>query len=137
MAKQKIIFDVVAALIERKGKILVCQRSADDLFGSLWEFPGGKVEPGEKKVAALAREITEELGVEIQVGGLINTFEDEIPTMKIKVFLYRCQIKTGQPRCIECQNLKWAGLSQIGRLKLAPIDRKIHTYMSFLRCSSK
>ena len=133
MKKKKIIFDVVGALIEKKGRFLLCQRFDHDLFGSLWEFPGGKVEKGEDKKMALKREIKEELGIHIRVGRLINTFEDEIPTMKITVYLYRCYITRGAPRCLECQNLKWARLKEIGSLKLAPADRKIYTYMSTLK----
>lgn len=148
MKKKKIIFDVVGALIKKKGKILVCQRNDFDLFGSLWEFPGGKVEKDEDKKVALKREIKEELGISIKVGKLINIFEDEIPTMnpalygykerkiikkggmKITVYLYRCYITKGRLRCIECQDLKWATIEEIGALNLAPADRKIHTYLS-------
>ncbi len=130
MRKKKIIFDVVGSLIKKKGKILVCQRNDFDLFGSLWEFPGGKVEKQEDKKAAIKREIKEELGISIKVGKLINTFKDEITTMKITVYLYRCYITCGRPRCIECQNLKWAKLKEISTLALAPADRKIHTYLA-------
>lgn len=129
MGKEKLFFDVVGALIEQNGKILVCQRLDDDRFGSQWEFPGGKVNQGEDKIVALKRELKEELGVEIEVGELISTFEDEIPIMKIHVFLYRCSITSGTPRCLECQDLKWATLEEIGHLDLAPADRKIHTFL--------
>lgn len=127
---KKLIFDVVGALIEDKGKFLVCQRQDNDLFGSLWEFPGGKVEKGEDKKAALKRELKEELGIQVKVGKLINTFEDEIPAMKITVYLYRCNITKGTPRCLECQDLKWITLDKIGSLNLAPADRKIHSYLN-------
>ena len=59
MGKQKIFFEVVGALLEHNGKLLICQRMADDQFGSLWEFPGGKVKPGEEKMDALKRELKE------------------------------------------------------------------------------
>ena len=127
--RKKIIFDVVGALIKRKERILVCQRFDDDLFGSLWEFPGGKVEKQEDKKAAIKREIKEELGINIKVGKLVNIFEDENTMMKITVYLYLCYITRGSPRCIECQNLRWATIDAIGRLTLAPADRKIHTYL--------
>lgn len=128
--RKKIAFDVVGALIEKDGKILMCQRLAGDLFGSLWEFPGGKVEKGEGKIDALKRELKEELDVDIEVGELIDIFEDEIPIMKITVYLYKCRIDRGTPRCIECQDLKWLDLDEIDALKLAPADRKIYTYLS-------
>lgn len=60
---------VVAAVIVREGRVLVCRRNRDRADGGLWEFPGGKVEPGERAVEALVREIHEELGVQIRVDG--------------------------------------------------------------------
>jgi mutator protein MutT len=130
MKKKKLIFDVVGALIKKRGKILICQRNVFDHFGSQWEFPGGKVEKGEGKIAALKREIKEELGIQAEVGKLIGIFEDEIPTMKIVVYLYSCSITRGTARCIECQDLKWATLKQIAELNLAPADRKICSYLN-------
>ena len=126
---KKVVFDVVGALIEENGKILVCQRMENDRFGSQWEFPGGKVEKGEVKEEALKRELKEELGVEIKVGYFINSFEDEIPVMKIHVYLYRCFIVNGSPRCIECQDIKWVGLDELKMLDLAPADKKIAAYL--------
>jgi len=126
---KKVVFDVVGALIEENGKILVCQRMENDRFGSQWEFPGGKVEKGEVKEEALKRELKEELGVEIKVGDFINSFEDEIPVMKIHVYLYRCFILNGSLRCIECQDIKWVGLDELKMLDLAPADKKIAAYL--------
>ncbi len=130
MKKAKLVFDVVGALIKDKDKILVCRRFKHDHFGGCWEFPGGKVKPGEGKTAALKREIKEELGIQIRVGKLINIFEDEIPTMKITVYLYQCYKIRGTAHCLECQDLKWATIKQIGSLNLAPVDRKIYTYLT-------
>ena len=73
-----VVLDVVGALIEAGDKFLVAQRNPDDRFASLWEFPGGKVEEKENKKEALKREITEELGIQIEVDELIYNFEDEI-----------------------------------------------------------
>ncbi|GAF72242.1 unnamed protein product [marine sediment metagenome] len=123
--KNKLYFDVVGALIEDSGRYLVCQRLPDDRFGSMWEFPGGKVEKGEDKEGALKREIKEELGIEIRVDALAHTLEDEIPWMKIRVFLYRSSILSGQPQCLECQNFKWASIDELKKLNLAPADKKI------------
>ena len=125
----KIIFDVVGALIEHNGKILVSKRKDDDLFGGLWEFPGGKVEENEDKKEALKRELMEEIGVEAEVGDLVDIFEDEKSDMKIYVYLYRCSILSGTPRCIECQNIEWATVDEINALDLAPADRKIAQYL--------
>ena len=132
MTNKKAVFDVVGALIEDNGEILVCQRLDNDRFGSQWEFPGGKVEKGEDKIKALKRELKEELGVDIEVGELIDVFEDEIPVMKIFAYLYRCSITKGTPRCIECQKLEWLTLDEINFLDLAPADRKIYSYLAGL-----
>jgi mutator protein MutT len=128
--KKTDVFDVVGALIvDNKNKILLCKRMDDDQFGSLWEFPGGKVEMHEDKKEALKRELKEELGVEVKVGRLINRFEDEIPEMRIYVYLYDCSIVDGQPQCLECQDLKWVTLRESKALKLAPADKKITGYL--------
>ena len=126
----KLFFDVVAALIKQGDKILVCQRMPNDRFGSQWEFPGGKVEKGEEKKIALKRELMEELGLDIEVGSLIKTFQDEIPIMKIHVFLYECSITGGTPQCIECEDIKWATIDEIRDLNLAPADKKIAAYLN-------
>ena len=102
--KSKQHFDVVAALIEQGGKYLACQRLSEDYFGSMWEFPGGKVEEGEEKENALKREIKEELGIEIEMHGLARTFEDEIPSLKITVYLYKVSVLKGNPERVECQD---------------------------------
>ena len=70
---------VVAALINQNEKFLLCQRKQDDAFALNWEFPGGKVEEAESRPQALAREIKEELGLDIKVGSLVEVFEDELP----------------------------------------------------------
>lgn len=126
---KNVTFDVVGALIEKDGKYLVCKRKSDDRFGSLWEFPGGKVEHGEDKTSALKREIKEELGIEIDIYEFIHIFEDEVCDMKIVVYLYRASIKNGNPECIECDELKWLSLDEIGSLNLAPADKKVYFYL--------
>ena len=86
--QKKVIFDVVGALIRRKDKILVCQRFEDDLFGSLWEFPGGKVEKQENKISALKREIKEETGISniTRIIEDVHVFEFYDPHMREYVF---------------------------------------------------
>lgn len=124
-----VVIDVAGALIEDNGRYLVCQRLEDDRFGSMWEFPGGKVEEGESKKDALRRELEEELGVEAEVGELVSIFEDEIPSMKILIYLYKCSILNGKLKCIECQDFKWANIEDIKKLNLAPADRKILKFL--------
>lgn len=122
MGKGKRAISVVGALIEEDGKYLVCQRRADDTFGSFWEFPGGKVERGEDKRAALAREIREELGVGIEVGKLEGIFEDELPNIIIRFFLYRCSIAEGRPACLECQAMEFVMPERLAGMQMTPVD---------------
>lgn len=130
MKKKREIFDVVGAFIkDKKNRILLCKRMENDQFGSLWEFPGGKVEMHENKKEALQRELKEEIDIEVKVGRLINRFEDEIPEMKIYVYIYACSILSGEPQCLECQELKWVTLDESKNMDLAPADRKITGYL--------
>lgn len=130
MAKRRKIFDVVGAFIkDGHNRVLLCKRMENDRFGSMWEFPGGKIEMHEEKRTALKREIKEELGVDIKVGRLINRFDDEIPEMKIYVYLFNCSIVNGKPECKDCQDLRWITLDQAKELNLAPADKKIVQYL--------
>lgn len=129
MKTEKVVKDVCGALIENKGKYLVAKRNPKDTFGGLWEFPGGSIEPGEEKETCLKREIKEELGVDIEVGRLIYTFEDEIPTLKINVFLFECKIKKGTPQPLDCGDVLWADFNQLKRLKLASADKKVLSWL--------
>lgn len=126
---KKIVKDVVGALIEKDGKFLVARRKEDDTFGGLWEFPGGCVEHKEDKKDALEREIQEELGIEVEVGRLAIVAEDEIPELKIIFHLFDCAIKKGEPRPVDCQDVKWVTLEGLKGLKLAPIDIKIKDWL--------
>lgn len=130
MKRKQKLFDVVGALIrDKKNRVLMCKRMENDRFGSLWEFPGGKVEMHENKKEALKREIKEEIGVSIKAGRLINRFQDEIPEMKIYVYLYDCAITEGEPACIECQDIKWVSIEEAKAMELAPADDKIIGYL--------
>lgn len=126
---KRVIKNVCGALIEKNGKFLVAKRKLGDTFGGLWEFPGGSVKLGEEKEGCLKREIKEELGVDIEVGRLIYTFEDEIPGLKINVYLFDCKIKKGTPKPLDCQEVRWSNLNQLKRLNLASADKKVLSWL--------
>jgi len=99
---------VVAALIERDGKILVCQRRAGDRFEFKWEFPGGKVEPEEEPRAALRRELREELSIEAKIGEEIARYEYEYPGKKpILLIFYRVDSYDGEPLNQVFASMQW------------------------------
>lgn len=122
--------DVVAALIKNGDKFLLCQRNEQDRYGLLWEFPGGAVEKNESLTEAIEREIKEELDLEIEVHNLIREFSDEDPTLKIKIFLFRCSIKEGRPFAKDCKAFGFFDPLQIKKLSLAPADKKIFMYLN-------
>lgn len=113
---------VVAAVIAREEGLLVCQRPAHKRHGGLWEFPGGKCEPGESDHAATARELDEELGVVVQrTGPALFVAHDEGSPFEI-VFLP--VVIDGTPECREHDALRWASPAELLRLPLAPSDRR-------------
>lgn len=121
--------DVVAALIKKDGKILLCQRKEEDAFGLLWEFPGGKVEKQESKQEALRREIKEELNLDIKVGLILGIFEDETDSLKIRDWLFEVIHFKGEIMCVECKAFGLFSLDQIQKIILAPVDRKIYKFL--------
>ena len=107
----------------------MAQRKYDDRFGGLWEFPGGARESGESRQECLRREMKEELGIEVEVGQELALFDDEIPTLRIRVHLFQCEIVKGTPTPIECQAVRWAAREGLSRLPLAQVDRKIFEWL--------
>jgi len=100
---------VVAAVVRRGPEILIARRRSDAERGGLWEFPGGKVEPGEAEPDALRREIREELGGEIDVGGLILRHRHRYPDLEVELAFYACALPEGAvPRPLGVAALTWA-----------------------------
>lgn len=126
---KKIIKDVCGAYIEENNQILIAQRDASDTFPLKWEFPGGSVEEGESKEECIKRELIEEIGVVVNNLRLIGVFEDEIPTLKIIIYLYNCNIAKGIPKAIECKDVKWVKFEDLENFDLAQADRKIYNYL--------
>ena len=113
---------VVAAVIVRGTDYLVCQRPLNKRHGNLWEFPGGKCEPGESDAAALHRELREELGVNaISIGAELFAAQD--PNSPFVIAFIPVAIN-GEPTCLEHSALIWAPLSTLQNMPLAPSDRR-------------
>lgn len=128
---------VVAALIKMDEKILICQRGEDDAYGLLWEFPGGVVEDGETLEEALVREIKEELGVNIRPFRLINNFYDTEGDLTINVHLFECLKESGDFLAIDCRDFAVVDIENISKFNLAPVDKKILTYLKIANASNK
>ena len=117
--------DVVAALIWEKDKFLICQRPTDKARGLLWEFVGGKVEPGETRQQALIRECAEELAITVDVGDLFMEVIHEYPDLLIRLSLFHCTIPTGQPQALEHNDIRWIHPSQTDNFTFCPADTDI------------
>jgi 8-oxo-dGTP diphosphatase len=113
---------VVAALIERGGRILLSQRRPDQSLPNCWEFPGGKVEPGEDPVAALRREIVEELDCHIEVGPIFDVVFHAYDTFDLYMLVYRADIVAGEPRPVQVAAVQWYEPRVIPTLELPPAD---------------
>ncbi len=117
--------DVVAALIWREGRFLICQRPAHKARGLLWEFVGGKVEPGETKPDALVRECQEELDVTVEPGEVFMAVRHDYPDIHIRLTLYHCTIPQGEPRALEHNDLRWIRPEEIPEYAFCPADKDI------------
>jgi 8-oxo-dGTP diphosphatase len=104
--------DVVIAVILRAGKVLICQRKAEDSFGGYWEFPGGKREQGETPERCLAREMMEELALSITALEPLPAIEHDYPNLRICLLSYLCTAD-GEPRPIACQRVAWVAPSEL------------------------
>lgn len=98
--------EVVAALIWDKEKFMICQRPAHKARGLLWEFVGGKVEPGETKEQALVRECIEELAVTVSVGDVFMDVTHEYPDLTVHLTLFRAAIAAGTPQKLEHNDIR-------------------------------
>mgnify|MGYP006072468941 CR=1 FL=1 len=116
---------VVAALIWDGPRFLICQRPAHKARGLLWEFVGGKVEPGESRKAALARECREELGVEIAVGDIFMEVEHTYPDMTVHLTLFHARILQGIPQKLEHNDIQWITPQQIDGYVFCPADVEV------------
>ena len=116
---------VVAALIWDGLRFLICQRPAHKARGLLWEFVGGKVEPGESRKAALARECREELGVEIAVGDIFMEVEHTYPDMTVHLTLFHARILQGIPQKLEHNDIRWITPQQIDGYVFCPADVEV------------
>ena len=118
---------VLAAVVADNDRYLVCQRPLDKRHGGLWEFPGGKIEPGESLLEAANRELSEELNVAaLSVGDPLYSAHDEGSPFVID--FVPCEI-AGVPTCLEHADIRWASLNDIDQLDLAPSDRKFVRFL--------
>ena len=119
------ITEVVAALIWQADRFLICQRPAHKARGLLWEFVGGKVEPGETKEQALIRECREELDITLSVGELFMEVTHVYPDITVNLSLFQATIAEGQPKMLEHCDLQWITPAETENFDFCPADVEI------------
>lgn len=124
MEKNPTMTVVAAALVDGDGRVLLQQRAPGRQMAGLWEFPGGKVEPGERPEQALVRELAEELGIETEIACIAPaTFASaELGERHLLLLLYICRKWRGEPRPLDASALKWVRPNQMFVLDMPPAD---------------
>lgn len=119
--------EVVAALIWNSNheKFLICQRPASKSCALLWEFVGGKVEPGETKEDALIRECQEELGITLSVGEVFTEVVHQYPDITVHLTLFHAVIVEGEPQMLEHNDIRWITPQEIPQYPFCPADVEI------------
>lgn len=117
--------EVVAALIWKNNKFMICQRTAHKARGLLWEFVGGKVEPGETKERALIRECKEELNVLLSVSDVFMDVIHEYPDITVHLTLFNATIAEGEPKKLEHNDIQWITPSEIANYEFCPADEEM------------
>jgi len=117
--------EVVAALIWQGDKFMICQRPAHKARGLLWEFVGGKVEPGETKEQALIRECREELAITLSVGDVFMDVVHEYTDLTVHLMLFNAVIADGEPQKLEHNDIQWITPSEISNFEFCPADDEI------------
>ena len=119
MRERKLV--VAGLIVDDAGRVLWTKRRADQAMPLQWELPGGKVEPGEAPVAALARELREELGVVVEVGPIWEVLFHPYAAFDLVMLVYRCRT-VEVPRCVEVADLAWRAPDRAGDLDVLPAD---------------
>lgn len=117
--------EVVAALIWKDNKFMICQRPQNKARGLLWEFVGGKVEKGETKEEALIRECREELDITVNPYKLFTEVVHEYPDITVHLTLFHTEITEGEPKMLEHNDIKWITPDEIPRFSFCPADTEI------------
>lgn len=115
----------VAVIWNDRGQVLIDRRPQDGLLGGLWEFPGGKIEPGETVEACIEREIQEELGIQVEVGDRLIVVEHAYTHFRITLNVYHCRWLEGEPQAIECDEVRWVDLNELDNFPFPKANERI------------
>lgn len=119
------VIDVAAGLVFRAGRLLITQRPSGTHLAGLWEFPGGKLQPGESWEAALVRELREEIDFEVFPGGLYEEVVHAYPEKTVRLRFFLCRAGVGEPRAIECAAWAWISRKQLTDYAFPEADARL------------
>lgn len=119
------VVEVAAGLVFRNGLLLISQRRPNDHLGGLWEFPGGKRESSETFEDCLRRELREELGIDVEVGDLIESLTHDYPEKSVHLKFFRCELLKNEPRPIFCHDLVWIKQEQLSQYEFPAADMRL------------
>ncbi len=124
-ARKRPHHDIAVGVVWRGDEILIAKRRPEGLLGGLWEFPGGKPEPGESLEAAVVREVAEELGIEIAAGSKIASVDHAYSHFEITLHAFHCRYRSGTPRPLGCQEYAWVKPGELDRYAFPAANRRV------------
>ena len=116
---------MAAGLVFREGWLLIAQRREGDHLAGMWEFPGGKRHPGETYEEALHRELMEELGIEVEVGRVLEEVEHSYPGRTVRLRFFICSWLRHEPQALACQAFEWVDRTGLDRYVFPPADERL------------
>ena len=116
---------VTAGVIRRGAQVFLARRPSAGLLGGMWEFPGGKCEPGETLPDCLKRELLEELGIEVEVGQAFGVYEHAYTHFSVTLHAFLCRLTIGEPRPIEASEIRWVPPDDLTAFPMGKLDRQI------------
>ncbi len=119
------VIQVAAGVISRGGRYLIARRKADKHLGGLWEFPGGKREPGESLTDCLQRELREELGIDVTLPVPFRVIRHAYPGKTVELHFFRCAISGGEARALDCEEIRWVMPGELTGYEFPPADRPL------------
>ena len=119
------VVQVAAGLIVREGHYLIARRKAGTHLGGLWEFPGGKREPGESLEDCLRRELREELGIDVTPPVHFQVIRHEYPGKTVELHFFRCTVSRGEAAALDCEEVRWVMPGELANYEFPPADRPL------------
>ncbi len=116
---------VAAAVVLRDGCVLLTRRAKGQHLAGMWEFPGGKLEPGESPEETLVRECREECGIDIEVGEILDVTHHRYPEKDVLLLFYRCALRGGEVQHLQVADHAWVPPGELDRYELPPADERV------------